>query len=283
MLFDILNATTARERGRWLMESQHKGALALGLDSKLMEQYKPRPGSVLVLYGMGGDDRLPHAKAHMAAGGTVVSWDAGYWERQLETQERKYRVSINGFHPPKFVMRGESPGPARWLESGLQIHAKGGDPAGPIMLVGNAPKSISIGAAGWTEKKSRELRATFPNRKVLYRPKPNRAVEGGVLYHGVSTGAIDEVLKRVSLVVCKHSNVAVDACRMGVPVVCDDGAAAAIYPRFLDEVNHQPSAALRRDFLHRLAWWQWSPDEAERGDAWTWLLATLQANLKGAA
>ena len=70
-----------------------------------------------------------------------------------------------------------------------------------------------------------------------------------------------------------HSNVGVDACRMVVPVVTDDGAAAAIYPRRLEDWENQPSESTRTEFLDRLAWWQWSANESR--SMWNWLLAQL--------
>ena len=49
-------------------------------------------------------------------------------------------------------------------------------------------------------------------------------------YLGLSLPLIDQALTGCSLVVTWHSNVAVDAIRMGIPVVCRDGAAAAVCP-----------------------------------------------------
>lgn len=236
---------------------------------RFMQHPLPRPGSTLILYGLGAADRYGMALRHVENGGTLVCWDMGYWDRKGD--QRKLRVSINGLHPPKYVMRGPRPDASRWEASGLQIEQRG-DPNGPIVLVGNGPKSNVIGAAGWAAGKSREIRERFPNKRIVYRPKPQRPHDRGVDFDSVDEGPIDALLARSSLVVCRHSNVAVDACRLGVPVVCDDGAAAAIYPSQLD--GSQPSTELREDFLHRIAWWQWSHLEAR--EAWAWLLQTLE-------
>lgn len=232
-----------------------------------------RDCKMLITYGMGGADRLPVCKRHVAAGKTLVAFDLGYWDRKRTIAGRKFRLSINGFHPVD-VMCGPVPAPARWNAAGLDIH-RDRVIAGPIMLVGNAPKSVAIGAAGWTERKSREIRAVFPGAKILYRPKPKRPHEPGVLFDEISTGSIDLELGRVSLVVCRHSNVAVDACRIGVPVVCDDGAAACIYPQRLQDYLEQPDFARRSEFLHRLAYWQWSANEAKQ--FWDWLFSAFPA------
>lgn len=231
-----------------------------------------RPDAVLMLYGLGGADRLPIAEAHRKRGGTYVAFDLGYWDRG--SKGRKFRVSVNGFHSPDLVMHTRSDS-SRWHESGLQT-TQAGNPNGPILLIGNAPKSNAVGAAGWTQAKAREIREKFPGRKLLYRPKPRRPVEPGVLCDGHSADPIEVALANASLVVCRHSNVAVDACRMGVPVVCDDGAAAAIYPQRLEDADQQPSVRTRREFLHRLAWWQWSTEEVREPLFWEWLGELLE-------
>jgi hypothetical protein len=272
MLVDILIPYGLRQRPTDLMESMCNSAIACGHDAQLMRQYNPRRGSVLMLYGLGGRDRLPYAMEHQRQGWHVVSWDAGYWDRK--TEDRRYRVSIDGFHCPQRIMRGQSPGPERWNASGLTVTNQY-HPAGDIVLVGNGPKSGAVGAHGWAACKAAEIRRVCKGRRIVYRPK-RAHIEPGVASDGAAVeGHIESVLRLASLVVCRHSNVAVDACRMGIPVVCEDGAASAIYPGRLEDEREQPSLAKRVEFLHRLAWWQWTECEAASGDMWPWLAAQL--------
>lgn len=272
MRFDILIAQSMRPRPELLLLAMVEGAREKGVDARAMRTYTPRSGSVLVTYGLGGHDRLPHAKVHMRGGGRVVAWDAGYCDRK--TADRKYRVSLDGFHCPRRIMIGPRPSADRWRASGLGITQN--SPSGSnIILIGCGPKSRAVGAEGWAAAKSREIRKKFPAYRIIYRPK-RIPLESGVLNDSVdSDSPIEKVLEQASLVVCLHSNVAVDACRMGVPVVCEDGAAAAIYPNRLDDAKEQPSEATRREFLERLAWWQWSESEIARGDQWPWLMGRL--------
>ncbi len=92
-----------------------------------------------------------------------------------------------------------------------------------------------------------------------------RAAGRDVQYRGKRSSCvpIDRALQGAGLVVTWHSNVAVDAIRMGVPVICKDGAAAAVCPSELPPSGQVPplSAALRDRFLANLAWFQWLPDE----------------------
>lgn len=273
MRFEVLVSHAMRPRPAALMEALASSGYARGLDVVCVRHGPITPNAVMVTYGLGGHDRFAVWQDHRRRGDRLIAWDAGYWGRK--TEDRCYRVAFDGFHSPQMIMRGENPGPYRWNESGLQITNRY-HPDGDIVLIGNGPKARAIGADGWTAAKSRELRAKFPKRRVLYRPKRN-IIERGVISHGVEADAsIEKVLKDASLVVCRHSNVAVDACRMGIPVVCEDGAGLAIYPSRLEDEAKQPSAETRAEFLHRLAWWQWSESEIERGEPWPWLIGQMQ-------
>ena len=264
--FDILNSPLWHQRAQGLMRAAIEGAR--GLDARGLSG-TPRDDAYVVLYGLGGRDRVHYANRER-----LIAFDAGYWDRK--GPDRKYRVAIGGFHSPQHIMRGPYPGDGRWGASGLSI-APDRDSKGPILLVGNGPKSNAVGSGGWSAAMSRELRKRFPGRKVLNRPKPKKPMEQGVSHDGIASGAIDDVLRGVSLVVCRHSNVAVDACRMGVPVVCEDGAAAAIYPQRLGDAENQPGLDMRTEFLHRLAWWQWSAAECRSGQFWGWMVGVLNA------
>lgn len=272
MKVHILNTRDASKKSRFLMRALYENA-PIGIKSTIGTDYMPC--DVLVLYGLGGSSRIKIAKAHRDRGLPVISFDLGYWERN-GLNGRKWRVSFNSFHPQQYVMNGLRPSAARWKSAKLPFYPAAKPGTGPIMLVGNAPKSQRVGAAGWTAKKARQLREKFPNSKILYRPKPNRRREN-VICDAVSTGPVENDLARCSLVVCRHSNVAVDACMLGIPVVCEDGAAAAIYPHRLDDHDNQPDDNTRREFLERLAWWQWSIEDIRADVAWPWLLKQLDA------
>lgn len=268
-MFHVLITPKTPTKAQNLLQAIFRAGKQKGLSITTGPRY--RECQMLVMYGLGGPDRMDIGLRHIAASKTLVAFDLGYWDRKLPLNDRKYRLAIDGFHP-RGVMQGAVPSHKRWSSARLDI-AQGRAVDGPIMLVGNAPKSVAAGAGGWAAEKSRQLRAAFPGEKILYRPKPKRPHEAGVLHDGVSTGAIEVELQRVSLVVCRHSNVAVDACRLGVPVVCDDGAAACIYPQRLQDYQNQPDINRRTEFLHRLAYWQWSANEANQ--FWDWLFTAF--------
>lgn len=269
---DVLITPMTRAKSRQLLHAVHAGAVEAGLDSRIVQDGKTRKGALVVLYGLGGSDRVEYAGRP-----NVISFDAGYWERKIELEQRKYRVSIGGFHCPDRIFQGPNPGPERWESSGLSIAESGGDPNGPILLVGNGPKSNRIGAADWCADMSRNLRQWFPGKTIWYRPKPKRAHDQCVDYDALAEKInLDSVLAQCSLVVCRHSNVAVDCARTATPCACEDGAAKSIYwaPR---RSVLQPTYEIRRDFLYRLAWWQWSIVEIRAGMFWPWMLEQVKS------
>lgn len=270
MDFLFLDSKKCPNKSRRFLHALYRSAKKAGASCAIEPKYTEC--NALVVYGLGGADRYSVGMEHMASGKPLLSFDLGYWGRKLP--HRKYRFSLNGLHPWQ-VMETKYPGPGRWNKSGLTIKTLPTNDSGPILLVGNAPKSIAVGAKNWTAEKSREIRRAFPGRKILYRPKPKRPHESGVVYDGVSDAPIDAALKQSALVVCRHSNVAVDACRLGIPVVCEDGAAASIYPRRLADWEEQPDLKTRTEFLHRLAYWQWGLNEVEL--FWGWFFNTFPA------
>lgn len=259
----ILVTPETSHKAKRHLRSMYETALAMRLDVQLFSEYNPC--TVLMLYGLGGADRYPAAMEHKRGGKRFVTWDLGYWDRM--TTPRTFRFSIDANHP-KEVMQGDYLGPGRFESAELAMGNVAKD-SGPILLIGNGPKAVHTGAQGWAASKSKELRRQFPGKQILYRPKPGKPIENGAEYDGLSHGLIDQALVGVSLVVTRHSNVAIDACRLGVPVVCDDGAGACIYPQRLEMAHAQPDEATRMQFLHRLAWWQWRADEAVQ--AWKFI------------
>jgi hypothetical protein len=211
----------------------------------------------LMLYGPGSREKLPIVRRHLKFGGRVSMWDLGYWDRA-----DSMRLSIDAMHPTsQQIARSPTNGRRRFE---LRDDA---DRDGPILLIGLGPKSVFAYGLGlvhsWEMAKVAELRRRFPGREILWRPKGDKPLPllDLQMRHGMP---IDEALHGCSQVVCRHSNVAVDACIAGVPVECEEGAAAALY-----RGNPAPTREQRMDFLNRLTWWNWSRFEA--ADAWMWI------------
>lgn len=264
-MYGLLSPPGTRRKPSALMAELCNSAKKQNINAIPMTEYKQC--DVLVLYGWGGVNQQAAIKAHK---GRYVAFDLGYWNRG-GFSTRKWRVSINGFHCPERIMLGNPPK----RKKDVMVAAPDRMKDGPILLIGNGPKSQNVCAMNWSSEKCAEIRKKFPDREILFRPKPGRPIEKGVNYDKLAGGNLKDELEKAFLVVCRHSNVAVEACIAGVPVACEDGAGAAIYPT-LDDWERQPSHAVRQEFLDRLAYWQWSMIEIRQGRFWPWLEKQLE-------
>lgn len=226
----------------------------------------------LILYGPGGLDRVEPMAAQRKKGGRVICWDAAYWDRK-----RKLRVSIDHAHPQHYVMRRVWP--ADRLAKDRIKPKEFYDPKGPVLIASVGTKSrAQYGAEtieAWEQATVDACLAKWPNRRIWYRPKPHHPAtvpRGAALLASVTE--IDSALAGASLLATWHSNVAVDAIRLGIPVVCVDGAAAAVAsPHVPDEPVPLP-LDVRDRFLENLAYFQWAPTEAAQ--VWIFLRELLR-------
>lgn len=214
----------------------------------------------VLTYGLGHPARRPLWMGHVAKGGRVIAFDLGYWARK--EHDFGMRMTVDADHPQKWLRPEDG---KRWAAMGIGLR-EDYSPDGPIVLCGMGWKSRRILAGDWEAETLARIRATYPGRAVVFKPK--RETDPGLPGVPVVRGAIEDVLKGASLLVCRHSNVAVDACIAGVPAVCEDGAAAALYGSDL-AAPRQPSRAERLAFLESLAHWQYRPSEARL--AWEYL------------
>ncbi len=217
---------------------------------------------VLMVWGAGSPDNANAILQQGRRGKFSVSWDYGYFGRAK--RGGYLRVSLNDWHPQRWLDRTPAH-PDRWERHGIQLR-EDGHPDGHIILVGMGPKSHKyLHSTGWEQRKLTELRSRFPDRRIIYRPKPGRTF-ANLDCETALGGGIDELMVGASLVVCRHSNVAVDAAVAGINFECQDGAA-----QWLTEKPY--NVASRLDFLQRLAYWQWLPSESV--EAWEFLRTFL--------
>lgn len=226
----------------------------------------------LMLWGAGHPVRAEAMTRHVAAGGRAIAWDLAYWQR-----DTKMRVSVDAPHPSAWVMRRDWP--ASRLAADRVTVSDHWRPTGPIVVAGLGEKArVQYGAAvvdAWEASMVQACRRRWPERPIVYRKKrPTAAAPAWAT--SVSSGAtpIESTLTNASLVMTWHSNVAVDAIRLGIPVICRDGAASAVCPSTLGEADPRPlDPELRQRFLANLAWFQWAPREAAQ--SWAFLRELL--------
>lgn len=214
----------------------------------------------IVTYGAGASWRQEFLRRHKAAGGRSIVFDLAYWER-IDS----LRMALDGLHPTAEHLR---------LADGLPQRRtftlrEDDDQTGHVLLVGLGRKTAQmLGEApqAWERGKVREIRERWPDARIVWRPKGDALPLLGLpMSHGVS---IADALLGARAVVCRASNVAVDACVAGVPVWCEGGAALSLYGD-----NHAPTPEQRAEFLRALSWWEWRKDEAPA--TWEWIRRVL--------
>ena len=244
--------------------SRHAGPMMDGLrfavraagDEPVMANRYQGKAELLMLYGVGEASRDEARKKHIASGRHVVLWDLGYFGPDMN-RNGYLRFSIDHEHPQAYLDRTK-PDPARW--DALQIPLRDDyELGGPIVLVGMGRKSRKyLNEPDWEASKLAEIRVRYPGIRIVYRPKPGHSYpELDVETDDLSP--VDRLLRGASLVVCRHSNMAVDAVIAGVPFECEDGAAMWLRGKMFTYDN-------RLDFLRRLAWFQWKAKESNQ--AW---------------
>ncbi len=221
-------------------------------------QYEGR-SDWLILFGVGADAHDAARRSQVSGGGHALLWDLGYLQR--EKKRGHLRMSIDSDHPVKWLDR--TPNAGRFSALGVELQEKA-DRAGPIILVGLGRKSRAyLRQAGWEQRAFASICRRFPGRPVIFRPKGDDVQR--LACRADAASAFEKLLQGASLVVCRHSNCAVDAIVAGVPFEAEAGAASWLK-------DFTPAARL--DFLERLAWWQWKSTEAAQAWAFAKRMAT---------
>jgi hypothetical protein len=254
---EILTDSPMAQRGKRIMQAMREAIP----ESLVTREYRGKD-EILILYGAGLAQRQHAMRTHLKRGGRVVCWDLGYWDR-----ETAMRLSIDGMHPTAAQLELSPTEPRRTFT--LRNDSK---PDGPVLLVGLGDKSadlLGLRRQEWERLALKRIRTQYPGRQIVWRPK-GRAPYPLDNLQMLATMPIEDALRGCSLVVCRHSNVAIDACVAGIPVECEGGAAGALYAG-----NIAPDEKSRLEFLSRLSYWNWKPEEAAQ--AWKFIKRVCDA------
>lgn len=257
MAVEVLRGKPPSESAEALLSAMVKALRNAGETVSETRQYVGK-SEWLLLFGAGAAVHNEARHRHRRNGGKAWLFDLGYFGRKKIVGYM--RTSINDDHPQKWLDRTE-PEPSRFDAHKISLR-EDANAKGHIILVGLGRKSrIYLNAQDWESLRLRALRARFPGREIIYRPKPGSPI----LKLNCKVDAespIDSLLRGASLISCHHSNVAVDAIVAGIPFECDDGAAMYLQDKPFTAEN-------RLDFLRRLCWWQWK--SAESAQAWQFI------------
>lgn len=254
-MFEVLTDCGLSHRSRYFIEKFCEAAAGYGVHK--VDRYKGDE-EWLVVWGVGGRSQARAAKKHIERGGRVLCADIGYFDREKDYKESCFRISIDHAHPQAFY-RDE---PADRFDSyGIPLRNYYRDD-GHVILCGLGPKSrkmLGYDGLEWEKSALKQIRHYHPEKRVYYRPKPRTTERLPGCLDG-SSGDIYSILRGASLVVCRHSNVALDATICDIPVVCTDGIASAVYGSDVGSADRLP-VSKRLELLRCAAYWNWSPNE----------------------
>lgn len=247
--------------GTATVKAAMNGAIMAGMNVRLSNKYEGT-SQWLCMYGVGSQPRDRYRHQHIAKGGRVACFDLGYFSGGKDREKSYVRVSIDHNHPHRELDVTPNT-PDRFKVHGIKLR-EAYDPDGPVIVVGIGPKSrIHLNLWDWEIGKLNEAKKRFPNRRIIYRPKPYGLTDTDkhVSWQPRDwTTPVQDLLTGASLVITRHSNVGIDACIAGIPCEAEDGAALWVYPKS----REMPSREKRLDFLYRLAHWQYRLGEMQQ-------------------
>lgn len=189
---------------------------------------------------------------YTAAGVPVLVIDLGYMAR-----DAYYQIGLGGLNRvPEFACPAD-----RFNALGLTVHARGGDPEGYVLVLGQMPGDAAHGLdepalRAWADA----MREQYPGAR--YRPHP--------LSGEPVDGSLAAALKGARLVVTLNSNAGHESLLAGVPVIAHAPAAYAALAG-----PNLPTVAERRAYFERLAYAQWTLAEMADGTAARFLFEHL--------
>lgn len=254
LIDDLVNV-----KGHRMLVALHESAHLAGLKSVATKAYRGQ-SYLLVLYGIGSPIKMPIFNGHIKSGRHAIGIDLGYYGRG-DNKSYPIRITIDAPHPQRLM--SDHVDPYRWENTGRPLRDDF-NPDGHIVLCGMGRKSrvqFGIDGTAWERAILKRIRSAYPGVNIIYRPKAGAMESLGKDIKIDPLSSIEKVIAGARLVVVRHSNVAIDACIAGVPVVCEDGAASKLYGADLCNPVH-PSPEQRLQFLQSLAHWQYRPEES---------------------
>ncbi len=273
-----------------VLESFAEGVRRAGDDVDLCRRVRYEPCDVAVLFGSWKDKDSRHHRFKRelirAHDGRLVVLETPLLGRRMVDEHPYFRVALDHFLQDEADFANRDSPPDRWLhlqrELGIELRPwrDGGEHVLVLLqLVGDASlRGADILA--WARACAEEIRA-HTKRPILLRPHPQLSrrtareldafglsTPGTRLLHPLET-TLQEDLERCWACVSFTSGGAVEAAIAGVPVfTLDPGSPARpVGNHDLADIE-SPARPDRSQWLHDLAYAQWSPAEMAAGRPW---------------
>ena len=250
------------KRSRILAEAAYSGLRRAGYRPTVKSSihYNGPQADFAVFYGLSmGLDRV------MKEYPLSVYIDLGYWKRRLRSRYDGYhKVIVNGRHPTDyFQQKKHNHNRLKDLNLDIKPWRKNGNHILVAAMSDKAARAEGLAHTIWERDIINQIKRKT-DIPILFRPKPNcmrtRAVQGTTYDKGVD---LSVRLDSAHAVVCRQSNVAVDAIVAGVPVYCEKGVGVSLSMGSIDQIADppMPSDEDRMQFLADVSWTQFTTHE----------------------
>lgn len=230
----------------------------------------PTPAGDADVYCMWGTRRRPDLSRVLRTGKRVVIMERGYLGDRFHWTSFGYD-GLNG--RADFCNANVPDDRAQFWIPKMKPWRDGGEYA---LVIGQVPGDMSLGDLNlgrWITETLKQALKKYP--KVVYRPHPLAGFKQLLadippsveIHKGVG---IEQSLAGAICCITFSSNSAVDAVMEGVPVVTQGACsmASAISTKTVNDPLVFPD---RSDWLRRIAYTQWTPEEVEAGKFWSHL------------
>ena len=240
---------------------------------KYENEYTGVEADIAIFYGLEGRLRRVFRDYREKAKAAYV--DLGYWKRKSPKArfDGYHKVVINDRHPTLYFQRRQHDDSRfRWMDVTIEPWQQNN---GHILVAGMGDKAAE--AEGyepeeWERWAIKKLKMVT-RKNIVYRPKPSwkRARPIAGVGYSPKTTELCHALRNCYAVVTHHSNVAVEALCMGIPVWCWKGVATPLASQDFTQIDSPMRPEGRSQWVNDIAWCQWNTAEMKSGLAWAHL------------
>jgi len=238
-------------------------------------EYKYPESDVAIFYGL-SEQSKKIKRDYESQGLKTVYIDGGFWKRSRNWRDVHgyYKTSVDSFQCEHMIDVYVSSDRFDLLNLTKSPYQK---KSGHILLIGLPVKSTqayNTSFESWETGIVEQIRK-ITDRKIIYRQKITSEKHMTNIADYISKQSeepIDALLSRVSFVVTRHSNIAMDALLNGIPFYTEHGLTKK-WSTPLPEIDNPkfPDEDERQMILNRAAYSQWSIKEMQSGKAWNFL------------